>query len=170
MIGKSPKPRWIHAFNDMKHKPCVYLAQPNAWMNGAIFKDIVTHINERMKHENRHILLIVDNASCHNLDVEFSNVKVVYLAPNTTSHLQTNDNGLFVLLFIVIPDCVCAGIINALKCRYKAMLVQYFIDCLDNAEDAEQITVLKAMIWIRAAWTAISPVTIQKCWKKTRFV
>jgi hypothetical protein len=70
-----------------------------------------------MKFKNRKVILILDNAGGHNLSVhEYSNVKLVYLAPNMTSQLQPCD----------------AGIIKSFKAQYKKILVKSFIDSYEE--------------------------------------
>jgi len=56
-----------------------------------------------MQQSGRHILLLTDNASCHSIDIidSLSNVKVYFLPPNATSHLQPMDAGLFTVLRLV---------------------------------------------------------------------
>jgi hypothetical protein len=59
-----------------------------------------------MKLQNRKICLLVDNAGDHNLDVnEFSNLKIIFIAPNMTSifsHvMQTSKN----FLKVTIKNC-----------------------------------------------------------------
>lgn len=49
-----------------------------------------------MRITNRKILLLMDNASCHQADNinELSNVRVHFLPPNTTSIIQPMDQGI----------------------------------------------------------------------------
>ena len=46
-----------------------------------------------MKNQNRHILLLIDNAPCHRIDEELhlTNVTIHPLPENTTAHLQPCD-------------------------------------------------------------------------------
>ena len=71
-----------------------------------IFADWLNKLNKSMKISNRNILLLIDNAGGHNVnsDLNLSNIKIVYLPPNTTSKLQPLD----------------AGIITIFKCNYKS--------------------------------------------------
>jgi len=83
---------------------CLLFWNKNAWMQWSIFEIYLKNLNNMMQQSGRHILLLTDNASCHSIDIidSLSNVKVHFLPPNTTSHLQPMD----------------AGIIYSFKVRY----------------------------------------------------
>ena len=83
-----------------------------------IFRDWLESFNRSMKTSNRNVILLIDNAVGHNTttDLNLSNVKLLYLPPNTTSVLQPLD----------------AGIIKCFKCLYKKKLVQNYIDDLEK--------------------------------------
>lgn len=59
-----------------------------------------------MIKENRKIIMFLDNAASHPND-EYSNIKLAFLPPNTTSVLQPLD----------------AGIIQAFKLSYRKLLL-----------------------------------------------
>ena len=61
-----------------------------------------------MVREKHHIILLIDNAKCHECEniSSLSNVKVHFLSPNTTSHLQPLDQ----------------SIIYSLKAQYHKLL------------------------------------------------
>ena len=89
---------------DKTSLPVYYFWNKNAWMQRSIFEIYLKNLNNMMQQSGRHILLLTDNASCHSIDIidSLSNVKVHFLPPNTTSHLQPMD----------------AGIIYSFKVRY----------------------------------------------------
>ena len=70
----------------------------------------VTSINNKMKIQKRKILLLIDNCPAHP-PVTASNVKLVFLPPNTTSRLQPCD----------------AGIIRAFKAHYRKRLLRHVL-------------------------------------------
>ncbi|GMF25489.1 unnamed protein product [Phytophthora lilii] len=101
-----------------------------------------------MKAADRHILLLLDNASSHGLDDiesgELTNITVQKLPPYTTSHVQPMD----------------AGIIATLKSSYKAKHMEFAVNRADpDMPDTTPagwsiyyVDQLQAMQWIREAW------------------
>jgi hypothetical protein len=77
-----------------------------------IFEAWQLEFNEKMKKENRHVLLLKDNAGGHNISLELrnklTNVEVSNLPANTTSVLQPLDQ----------------GIIRTFKLYYRKLLVE----------------------------------------------
>jgi hypothetical protein len=81
-----------------------------------------------------------------------SNVKVVFLPPNTTSKIQPMD----------------AGIIAAFKRRYRKLHLQSAIDREECGEaELYKVDQLTAMRWCRAAWGDVSMETIANCFRRT---
>ena len=87
-IGKYAKPRYFNNLKDIKRPyGCWYYANPKAWMNTEIMKDMLARLNEKLKRKKRKILLLMDNASCHPPSIahSFSNITIKFLPKNTTS-------------------------------------------------------------------------------------
>jgi serine/threonine protein phosphatase PrpC len=88
-----------------------------------IFEAWLLEFNEKMKKENRHVLLLIDNAGGHNISLELrnklTNVEVSNLPANTTSVLQPLDQ----------------GIIRTFKLYYRKLLVEYLLDLNDNEKE-----------------------------------
>jgi hypothetical protein len=68
-------------------------------MQTSIWNKYLEILNQRMKKQNRKILLLVDNAPVHfvnfvNNPELLTNITVHYLPPNTTAHLQPADAGI----------------------------------------------------------------------------
>ena len=85
-----------------------------AWMTGELFAAWMRRVDNRIRRQNRHILLFLDNCGSHP-HMELENVKVVFLPPNTTSKLQPMD----------------AGIIQNLKMVYRKKLLRHIIFLVD---------------------------------------
>lgn len=72
-----------------------YTNNKKAWINSRIFVDRLLALDERMRGEQRQILLLVDNVSSHvRPETELTNVRLEFLPKNTTSVLQPLDQGI----------------------------------------------------------------------------
>jgi hypothetical protein len=116
VIGKSMTRPCFSGLKD-KCKPhgLPYYANSKAWMKSEIMDEVLATLNRKLKREDCHILLLLDNAPgpCHPRDYQdhsaFSNMKVVYLPVHTTSRLQPLD----------------AGVIQNFKCHYRKFLIKH---------------------------------------------
>jgi hypothetical protein len=107
-----------------------------------------------MRVYERNVVLLVDNASSHIIDdpAKYPHVKIHFLPPNTTSHLQPMD----------------AGIIRTFKAHYKRLYLRHVLREFDSGlESPGDINVLQAIRLIDAAWKAVTRDTIRKCWRHT---
>jgi hypothetical protein len=73
-------------------------------MQRSIFQAWIRLFNREMQKMQRNILLLVDNVSSHQLEEgeELSNIKLYFLPPNTTSHLQPIDQGIIRSFKVII--------------------------------------------------------------------
>ena len=147
-----------------------YESTPKGWMNGGLFNSWLTRFNERMRDEDRRILLLVDNVASHRLNTALSNITVRMLPPNTTAYLQPQD----------------AGIIRAFKAAVRRIQHHHVVDRLDevlqhaaaHGDDSIeretsalfQVDVLVAMRWAEEAWAAVTQTTITNCWTHTQIL
>lgn len=85
VIWKSEKPR---CFN-VSTLPVHYYSQSKAWMNSEILDKVLTKLNRKFSSQHRNVALLLDNAGCHpeELKGKYSNIKLIFLPPNTTSKL-----------------------------------------------------------------------------------
>ena len=120
-------------------------------MTSDIFKDYLQKWNQKLAHQNCHILLIVDNCRVHP-HLDLTNISLKFLSPNTTAKLQPCDQ----------------GIIQSLKVHYKYKLVQKLLVAMDSQEHLK-ISVLDAMKWLKQAWSEVSEATIRNCFKLCSF-
>nr|CCA25179.1 AlNc14C279G10091 [Albugo laibachii Nc14] len=100
---------------------------------------------------DRHVLLLLDNASPHQVREQFSNVTLQLLPPNPTSHLQPQD----------------AGIIQSFKSQMNKISNAHVMDKLDelpeqvdemgkenvkiNGEQLFDVNILVVMRWAQEA-------------------
>ncbi|KAF0714158.1 Aste57867_4014 [Aphanomyces stellatus] len=164
-IGKAKRPR---CFGTMSADELGYLYRNNrkAWMTIALFSEWLDIVNIDMARMSRNIVLILDNASSHStVTVNLTNVVVVMLPPNTTSHLQPMD----------------AGIIANFKSNYKRHQIDHAVRTIDEmgrisvapaiqTKNLYAVDVRTAMSWATDAWNDVSSETIRKCWSRTGIV
>lgn len=172
-IGRAKCPR---AFKKKSGKDLgfEYYWNKKAWMTGSIFQlcvvlvfleylqlliplfRVLEYINNEMRKRGRSILLYIDNAPSHIFDeTKLTNIRVEFLEPNMTSHIQPLD----------------AGVIRAFKAHYRRL---YILRALlrDEAglDDIYAIDQLEAMHLVDQAWSHISKETIANCWKHTGII
>ena len=155
-IGSINKPRCFAKLPDISH-PCgsEYLSNEKAWMQTDILLNVVGRLNERMKHENRNILLFMDTAPCHLplLPEKFSNIKVVFLPKNMPSRSQP----------------LQAGIITTWKIFYRQQLLRHLISPVNGeatvSDILRSVNLLMAVRWMVNAWKEVTAEAITKCFK-----
>jgi DDE superfamily endonuclease len=94
------------------------------------------------------------NGNQHDISrLQLTHVKVAFLPPNTTSHLQPLD----------------AGIIASFKNYYKRKYVRHVLELFEEGKDIskEKINIKDAINYVSEAWSHVTEDTILNCWKKT---
>jgi hypothetical protein len=117
VIGKYAKPR---CFKNVKSLPVIYENNNSSWMTNKIFTKILHKLNKRMADQGRHVLLFVNNCSAHTVTNDYSNIKIIFLPPNTTSRLQPMDQ---------------EGTYDSFKTIYRNKLVIKLLDQLKSAKN-----------------------------------
>ena len=103
-------------------------------------------------------MLFLDNASSHPT-AEYSNKKLQFFSPNTTSLLQPMDQ----------------GIIQATKLKFRKLQWQKHDHHYGTHKEKcaseiwKKIDALQAITWIKKAWDSVTPETIQKCVQRCGF-
>ncbi len=106
VIWRSTTPRYLQRFDKSLLPVTTYFNQKNAWMTGDILEEILSKLNCRLSVANRSILLLMDNAGCHPLELvsKYSQINICFLPANTTAKLQPLE--LFkILKFIIVAIC-----------------------------------------------------------------
>jgi hypothetical protein len=126
-----------------------YRNNRKAWMTSIIFNEWLTKFDALMRTRQRHVLLLLDNASSHISSTKLSNTTVLFLIPGTTSKFQPMD----------------AGIIAAFKKHYRRFHWSHSLDSPRTNSDAYLVDVLSALRWCTAAWRQITPICISNCFR-----
>lgn len=125
-------------------------------MNGDILCDVLKSIKQKLKRNRQSILLFMDNAGCIPPDLEesYSNIKVMFLPPNTTSKLQLLD----------------LGIIINFKPHYRKFLMRFVLAKIEECSTAKKVikslNILHAIRWTSQTWNEVTPDMIKKCFRK----
>lgn len=154
MIGSAKNPRGFKNI-DFKKLDLSYDFSKKSWMTVSIFCKWLETFNRQLLLENRKILLILDNAPVHPVGLEYSNIEMLYLPPNTTSKIQALDQ----------------GIILSFKQHYKKILTRNLVFESESANvdyhflinnfkliDAVNVTI--------QAWNNVTMNVVQNCFQK----
>jgi len=150
-IGKAAKPRCFKSRTPAQ-RGFYYRNNKKAWMTSLLFEEWIKDLDIKMRCQNRHILLYMDNFSGHKISYRPTNIELEYFEPNMTPYVQPCD----------------AGIIRCFKAMYRRNFCMRAID-LDEIGEREiyKINLLDAMVMAKQAWDAVTPETIQHCWNHT---
>ena len=148
MIGKSQRPRCFKNA-DLNTLGVTWCANKKAWMTSAIFEQWLKEFDSKMRRRNRNVILLLDNAPCHP-EISLSNVKLLFLPPNTTSHTQPLDQ----------------GIIQSFKLQYRKRVLRSLVARMDDAERVSDLTKMlnvgDAVSWTKSACNEVQVETIKK--------
>jgi len=120
---------------------------------GIIFLEYLQKFNAKMQIKNRKAFILLDNAPCHP-EMELSNVKLVFLPPNTTARTQPLDS----------------RIIRNFKVKYHKMLLEFLLsheDVTALADVIKKVNVGDAVDWVFQSWDQVVASTIKNYFGKT---
>ncbi|XP_055585228.1 tigger transposable element-derived protein 1-like [Uranotaenia lowii] len=160
LINRSLRPRALKGM-DYDQLPVHWLANQKAWVTQAVFRQWFEEmfIPEAQayletKGEEFHAFLIVDNVPGHP-PLEYPNVKVIFLPPNTTSLIQPLDQ----------------GIIANFKKLYIGRTMRFILEAIEKdptltvPEAWKTFTMKECLEQIGAALLDIKPSTLNACWR-----
>lgn len=158
IIGTAKKPR-VFRKRTGQELGFDYHNNKKAWMKADLFREWLLRFNEWIKEgsSERKVALLIDNCSAHGgkeTIPELSNVTVIYFHPNTTSKLQPLD----------------AGIIAAVKTRYRKSQLERVLDMIDIGDTSDNIykvDQLTAMRTVKSIWEQLPSKIILNCWRHT---
>jgi len=149
-IGKSKRPRCFKNL-ELSEQNFFYRSNSNAWMTREIFTEYLKSINYEFYKKNEKIILILDNARCH-INLNLSNVEMLFLPPNSTSIKQPLD----------------LGIIWSFKSFYNKNLIRNLIEKESfSVRDIKNISVLDGLFGAVNAWKNVTDATITNCFIKS---
>ena len=162
VIGKSLRPRCM---KNVKNLPVDYTANKKAWMTSTIFENWLRKLDRKFLLQGRSVAMVVDNCPAHpHIHIDgLRSIKLVFLPPNTTSHLQPCDQ----------------GIINSLKHHYRTRVVRKYLDHIKDkmaqvsaeptTSETFRISVLDALYDLRSAWDKVTEKTVKNCFRHAGF-
>ena len=152
VIGKSKN---LRSFRN-KFLPVEYDGNKSSWMTSSLFSTWLLKLDEKMKEDKRKILLLLDNAPVHPIDIQLTNLRLLFFPKNSTSVIQPLDQ----------------GIIRSFKCHYRFKLMTYLLSFKELDEMNSQnkkFDLYDAIQWISQSWNAITTETISNCFKHANF-
>ncbi|CAI6001411.1 unnamed protein product [Closterium sp. NIES-64] len=159
VISKAKRPHDFRPDYDPESL-CYWRHNEKGWMTSPLFTHFISQLNAAMYAEGRKIVLLLDNASSHMLRSELawseivcgmrttcmSNVRLVFLPPNTTAFTQPLDQ----------------GIIATVKACYRQHWLRAF-SALWNGDGATSAVarfrpnLRDVLAWLSDAYTTMSP-------------
>ena len=105
--------------------------------------------------------MLCDNCAAHNSEIQLTNVKVVFMPPNTTSLIQPMDQ----------------GIIANFKRHYRSLVLRQLMGVIETTDDggraaemARKLTLLDSLHMQKEAWSRVTTSTINNCYRRASFL
>ena len=125
-------------------------------MKSDVMQPVLTRFNRKLFLQQRKIVLVLDNATCHlkSMIDSFSQIKIIFLSKNITSRLQPLD----------------VGIIQNFKVKYRKRLVKYVLarinEYLSTTQISKDVNILIVIRWAQEAPKEVTGTTIKNCFEK----
>ena len=152
LIARTARPRCFGKDFD-PNVYAIYRYNKKAWMTSDLITEWLENFKRTMRSKKRKVLLLLDNATSHKVLEDLQNVRVHFLPPNMTSHLQPSD----------------AGIIRNFKFYYRKGLTKHFLRAIED-DKPMSINLREALRLIKDAWNDVKAQTISKCWEHTSII
>ena len=133
-------------FKNVRSLPVTYCATVcnwKAWMVSYLFVSWVRRLDRKFTHQRQKVLLFIDYCAAA---TELESIMLLFLPPNTTSHLQPMDQ----------------GVIMNLKVHYRQNLLQCLLAAYDVAGTPSPINVKQAIHMVFEAWKLVKLVKLVK--------
>ncbi|CAI5476261.1 unnamed protein product [Closterium sp. Yama58-4] len=146
VISKAKRTHDFHPDYDPE-EVCYWRNTAKGWMTSPLFTHFIEQLNAAMYAEDRHIVILLDNANSHVLKSEgattedlfgfrtrsLSNICLVYLPPNTTCFTQPLDQGLIAMAKRAVPPALAPCLHHPLECGQSDLRCWWRIGCLPRA-------------------------------------
>ena len=119
-------------------------------MDSILFEEWVRELDRCFTKEGRKIVLLVDNCAAHPSIDNLVSTELIFLRPNTTSKLQSMDQ----------------GVIRSLKAHYKTMSIKKLIEAIEKKKPLPEFSILNAMQMLDIAWGKVTTKTVGNCFEK----
>ena len=113
VIGKSKTPQ---CFMNVKQLRCWCRNQQEIWMCGKNFKEWMENLDRTFRIQGKKVALFVNNYPAHRHIENVRNINLIFVPPNTTSTLQSMDQ----------------GVIHSIKVHNRRRIVRLCIETFDN--------------------------------------
>ena len=84
IIGKAKRPHSFPRHNSELEQHITFRSNKRGWMTTPIFTEFLNKLNNKMRCQNHHILMFLDNCLSHP-HLQLSNIKLCFYPKNTTS-------------------------------------------------------------------------------------
>lgn len=146
VIGNKANPS---CFKNIQKLPVDYFSNLKAWMTSEIFITYVHKWDSEMRKKERKIILLIDNGIAHFNIPNLTNIKLVFLPPNSNSAL--------------LP--LHQGIIRSFKTSYRKELLILLNDKMKKNLPLK-ISIFEAIRMLNDAWYEITVEYIRNCFVK----
>lgn len=154
IIGNSEKPRY---FDNIESLPVDYEWNINSWMSDVLWNKWLLKLDEKIRMENRKIILFVDNCAVYH-GTAVSNLKSV-----AVRHFPSS-------IGMDYRPLVGRGVIRTFKSFYREELIKKFVKLKDHERHSFDIDYQLAAQLIGKAWMRITPETVAECFKNAGFI
>ncbi|XP_062844657.1 tigger transposable element-derived protein 1-like [Trichomycterus rosablanca] len=162
LIYKSKNPRALKNKNK-NLLPVYWMHNPKAWITRFLTSDwfhqcFIPEVKIYLAEKGLEfkVLLLLDDAEGHPLDLSNQGVKIEFLPPNTTSLIQPMDQ----------------GVIRAFKALYTRNTLQNMVEAMDMDDDFSlkeywrKYMITSCLVNVQKALNDMKKETVNACWKK----
>ena len=147
VVGRYARPRSMKYVQTL---PTEYISNKKVWMLPMFFEEWIKKFDHLMENSCRRVALFVTSCGSHTHVENLNTLSLIFLPPDI--NLQPANQ----------------GIIQNLKLNYRRIVLQKYLDRIEQIGPFGKlpISVMDALLWLREAWRAITPVCITEGFKR----